>query len=93
MNPALYAGHDTCSWKVVASFMRNVVVSPLPLRLVHHHLGEMCGPGPGENKAALLDKRERTALLQQMTMLDVIDFLDRTVDVKLGKTGGLSRIR
>ncbi|PKS10469.1 hypothetical protein jhhlp_002220, partial [Lomentospora prolificans] len=90
-NPALFAGYDTCPWNAVEAFMRNAVRSPLPLRLVLHHLSEMCGPGPGENKGSLLNRRERGLLLKQTTMLDVIDFVDQTIMAKTGQPEGAWR--
>ncbi|KAK3336552.1 hypothetical protein B0T19DRAFT_437304 [Cercophora scortea] len=75
-NPALYAGHDACPWEAVEAFMNNVARCPLPFKLVQHHLSEMCGPGMGPNKTALLTKQERNAMLACTNMVDLIDFLD-----------------
>lgn len=85
-NPALYAGHDACPWEAVETFMNNVARCPLPFKLVLHHLSEMCAPGMGPNKTALLPKQERAAMLACTNMVDLIDFLDE-------KRGGLRRDR
>lgn len=84
-NPALYAGYETCPWEAVETFMNNVVRCPLPFKLVLHHLSEMCGPGMGPNKTALLNKQERAAMMACTNMVDLIDFLDEK------KSGGLRR--
>lgn len=75
-NPALFAGFDACPWEAVELFMGKAARAPLPLKLVQHHLSEMCGPGMGPNKAALLTKGERVAMLACGTMCDLLDFLD-----------------
>ncbi|KAM7195096.1 tRNA-dihydrouridine synthase [Naviculisporaceae sp. PSN 640] len=75
-NPALYAGYDACPWSAVETFMNKVAKAPLPFKLVLHHLSEMCAPGMGPNKNALLTKPERAAMLNCGNMLDLIDFLD-----------------
>ncbi|SPN97047.1 related to A.brasilense nifR3 protein [Cephalotrichum gorgonifer] len=90
-NPALFADHPTCPWSAVESFMRNVARAPIPLRLVQYHLGEMCGPGMGAEKGALLDKKERMVLHGLESMLDVVDFMDEMRSLKTGRAGGLSR--
>ncbi|OHF01350.1 dihydrouridine synthase [Colletotrichum orchidophilum] len=90
-NPALYAGFESCPWYAVESFMRHVVRAPMPVKLVQHHLHEMCGPGMGPDKRALLNKQERAALLALENMVDVMDFLDDLINRKTGRTGGLHR--
>jgi tRNA-dihydrouridine synthase 4 len=85
-NPALYAGYDACPWEAVESFMINAVRSPLPFKLVLHHLSEMCGPGMGADKTSLLKKQERSAMMACSNMCDLIDFLD---DMKVKKAAGL----
>lgn len=75
-NPALYAGYDACPWSAVETFMNKVAKAPLPFKLVLHHLSEMCAPGMGPNKNALLTKPERAAMLACGNMLGLIDFLD-----------------
>ncbi|TEA13655.1 tRNA-dihydrouridine(20a/20b) synthase [NAD(P)+]-like [Colletotrichum sidae] len=90
-NPALYAGYEACPWEAVESFMRHVVRAPMPVKLVQHHLHEMCGPGMGPDKRALLNKQERAALLAFDSMLDVVDFMDDAINRKTGRTGGLRR--
>ncbi|GKT75754.1 dihydrouridine synthase [Colletotrichum tofieldiae] len=90
-NPALYAGHESCPWEAVESFMRHVVRAPMPVKLVQHHLHEMCGPGMGPDKRALLNRQERAALLGLDNMVDVIDFMDDAINRKTGRTGGLRR--
>ncbi|TKW54205.1 tRNA-dihydrouridine(20a/20b) synthase [NAD(P)+]-like [Colletotrichum tanaceti] len=90
-NPALYAGYESCPWEAVESFIRHVVRAPIPVKLVQHHLHEMCGPGMGPDKRALLNRQERAALLALDSMLDVIDFMDDAINRKTGRTYGLRR--
>jgi tRNA-dihydrouridine synthase 4 len=90
-NPALFAGHASCPWEAVEMFMRNVARAPLPLRLTLHHLTQMCGPGMGSDKTALLNKKERVALVEMTNLFDVIDFLDEKIAEKKGQVGGLVR--
>ncbi|KAK1755024.1 tRNA-dihydrouridine synthase [Echria macrotheca] len=75
-NPALYAGYDACPWSAVDTFLNKVVRCSLPFKLAQHHVSEMCGPGMGPNKTALLNKKERSALMECTNMVDLIDFLD-----------------
>jgi tRNA-dihydrouridine synthase 4 len=91
-NPALYAGYDACPWEAVETFMFNVARAPLPFKLTLHHLSEMCSPGMGPNKSALLTKQERTAMMACTNMCDLIDFLDekkglRREGIKQGQNG------
>lgn len=86
-NPALFAGHEACPWEAVEIFMNNVLKAPLPLRLVHHHLTEMCGPGSGRNKNALLSKQERIDMIACLNMCDLLDFLDDKIGVRNGVKG------
>lgn len=90
-NPALYAGYEACPWQAVESFMRNVIRAPIPVKLVQHHLHEMCGPGMGPDKLALLNRQERAALLALDSMLDIMGFLDDAINRKTGRTDGLRR--
>ncbi|KAK4132405.1 FMN-linked oxidoreductase [Trichocladium antarcticum] len=83
-NPALYAGYDACPWEAVSTFMNKAARAPLPHKLMLHHLSEMCSPGMGPNKAALLTKQERAAMMACTNMVDLIDFLDE-------KMGGIGR--
>lgn len=75
-NPALYAGYDACPWAAVETFLNKVVRAPLPHKLVLHHLSEMCAPGMGPNKNALLSKAERAEMMACGNMVDLMDFLD-----------------
>jgi tRNA-dihydrouridine synthase 4 len=75
-NPALYAGYDACPWEAVEKFLLKAARAPLPYKLVLHHVHEMCSPGMGANKKALLTKQERAELQKCMNMIDLIDFLD-----------------
>lgn len=86
-NPALFAGHDSCPWEAVEIFMNNVAKAPLPLKLVIHHVSEMCGPGFGKNKQGLLSKKERMVLVSCSTMCELIDFLDDKIGVRNGVRG------
>ncbi|CRK38590.1 hypothetical protein BN1723_015366, partial [Verticillium longisporum] len=91
-NPALYAGHESCPWEAVEAFLRHLARAPLHLKLVLHHLGEMCGPGMGPDKNALLNKGERVQLNAMTNMCDVIDFMDEVVERKTGRKGGVDRL-
>lgn len=84
-NPALYAGHDVCPWEAVDTFLNHAVRCPLPLKLVLHHLGEMCGPGFGPDKSALLSRKERARMMGCLNMVDLIDFID---EKRMEKGGG-----
>lgn len=83
-NPALFAGYEACPWEAVELFMNKVVKAPLPFKLVQHHLGEMCGPGFGPDKTALLNKTDRKEMYNCTNMCDLIDFLDE----KMHERGG-----
>ncbi|KAM0332185.1 hypothetical protein ACHAQA_002460 [Verticillium albo-atrum] len=86
-NPALYAGHESCPWETVETFLRHLARAPLHLKLVLHHLGEMCGPGMGPDKNALLTKTERAQLNALTNMCDVLDFIDEAIERKTGRKG------
>ncbi|KAH6650607.1 hypothetical protein F5144DRAFT_625621 [Chaetomium tenue] len=88
-NPALYAGYDACPWSAVETFLANVARCPLPYKLVQHHVGEMCGPGMGADKSALLTKAQRAGLMGCGNMVDLVDFLEG-VRVTVGE-GGVRR--
>ncbi|KAH0498351.1 hypothetical protein TgHK011_005607 [Trichoderma gracile] len=90
-NPALFAGHPRCPWEAVETFMCNVARSPLPLKLVVHHVQEMCGPGMGDDKTALLNKKERASFVDFTNMADLIDFLDEKIEEHTGQKGGMRR--
>jgi len=92
-NPALYAGHARCPWDVVELFVNRAVRAPLPLKLMLHHLSEMCGPGFGPDKAALLSKKERVDMMACGNMCDLLDFLDeKAARAMEGRPGGLKRM-
>lgn len=85
-NPGLFAGLDGCSWDVVESFVNEVVRRPLPLRLVQHHLSEMCAGGRGRGESgALLGRAQRAEMLGLGSMVELIDWLD-------GQARGLRRL-
>ncbi|POS80753.1 tRNA-dihydrouridine synthase 4 [Diaporthe helianthi] len=86
-NPALFAGYEACPWEAVELFMNKVVRAPLPLKLVQHHLGEMCGPGYGPDKSSLLSKKERVEMYDCANMFELIDFLDEKMQTRGGKAG------
>ncbi|KAL7802392.1 hypothetical protein V8C44DRAFT_345091 [Trichoderma aethiopicum] len=90
-NPALFAGHPRCPWEAVETFMCNVARCPLPLKLVVHHVQEMCGPGMGDDKTALLSKKERASFVDFTNMADLIDFLDEKIEEHTGQKGGMRR--
>ena len=90
-NPALFAGHTSASWDVVETFMCNVARCPLPLKLVVHHVQEMCAPGMGSDKTALLSKKERARLVEITDMTQLVDFLDDMIMEKTGRADGLRR--
>ena len=84
-NPALYAGHTACPWSAVEAFLRHAARAPLPLKLVQHHLSEMCGPGMGPDKRALLTRGERAQMMGCGSMLELVDFLDGVRGVGRGE--------
>lgn len=90
-NPALFAGYQSCPWHALETFMCNVARCPLPFKFVLHHVSEMCGPGMGPNKTALLPKRQRLRLMEISNMLDLVDFLDQQLEEQTGRKGGLRR--
>lgn len=72
--------------------MSHLARAPLPFKLVQHHLSEMCAPGMGPNKNALLSKPERNAMLSCTNMVDLVDFLDEKAREKgYGDEFGLRR--
>ncbi|KAI1073502.1 FMN-linked oxidoreductase [Whalleya microplaca] len=87
-NPALFAGHETCPWAAVDVFMSRAARAPLPLKLAVHHLSEMCGPGFGPDRSALLGKRDRVRLNELGNWVDVVDFMDEV----RGERGGVVRL-
>ncbi|KAG6031686.1 hypothetical protein E4U41_007484 [Claviceps citrina] len=90
-NPALYAGFATCPWEAVETFMCRLVRAPLPFKLALHHVQQMTAPGMGPHKGALLSKKERGQLNALGDMLDLVDFLDRVVEERTGRVGGMRR--
>lgn len=50
-------------------------------------VGEMCSPGFGPNKSALLNKTERADLHSCTNMFDVIDLIDDKIKRSEGRTG------
>ena len=86
-NPALFAGYTSCPWETVERFMCNVVRAPLPLKLAVHHVQEMCSPGMGSDKNALLPKKERAKFGELKDMLELIDFLDEKIEQHTGQKG------
>ncbi|PFH57943.1 hypothetical protein XA68_14351 [Ophiocordyceps unilateralis] len=90
-NPALFAGYSACPWEALETFMCNVARCPLPFKLVAHHVTQMCGPGMGADKSALLPKKERAKLADLDNMLDLVDFLDSKIGEQTGRAGGLRR--
>ncbi|KKF95975.1 tRNA-dihydrouridine(20a/20b) synthase [NAD(P)+]-like protein [Ceratocystis platani] len=89
-NPAMFAGYEACPWEAVGTFLNNVIKAPLPLALTLHHLSEMCSPGMGTDKSALLTKAEKTHMMTLTSLLDVIDFLDNIMEGR-GYKGGVKR--
>lgn len=90
-NPALFAGFGACPWEALETFMCRVARSPLPFKHVVHHVSEMCGPGMGPDKSALLPRRERARLAGLANILDLVDFLDHQLEQQTSRTGGLRR--
>lgn len=88
-NPALFAGHRTCPWEAVERFMCNVARAPIPFKLTLHHVYDMCSPGMGADKTALLSKKERVQLNTLGSMFELIDFLDEKMEERTGR--GLRR--
>ncbi|PNY23925.1 tRNA-dihydrouridine(20a/20b) synthase [NAD(P)+]-like protein, partial [Tolypocladium capitatum] len=90
-NPALFAGAPSCPWHALETFMCNAARCPLPLKLAVHHVSEMCGPGMGADKTALLPKRDRIRLAELGTMMELVDFLDQKLEEHTGRKGGMRR--
>ncbi|KJZ76577.1 hypothetical protein HIM_03913 [Hirsutella minnesotensis 3608] len=90
-NPAMFAGYTACPWEALETFMCNVARCPLPFKLVVHHVSEMCGPGMGSDKSALLPKKERVKLSDLNNMIELIDFLDEKFEQQTGNKSGLRR--
>lgn len=90
-NPALFAGYRACPWEAVETFMCNVARSPLPFKLVVHHVQEMCSPGMGDDKSALLPKKDRQRFSRLADMAELVDFLDEKMEELTGRVGGLRR--
>ncbi|UNI15121.1 tRNA-dihydrouridine(20a/20b) synthase (NAD(P)(+)) [Purpureocillium takamizusanense] len=92
-NPALFAGHPTCPWEAVETFMSNVARCPLPFKLVVHHVSEMCGPGfaAAADRNPLLGRRDRARLSGLADMCELIDYLDEKLEERTGRKGGLRR--
>lgn len=90
-NPALFAGAPSCPWHALETFMCNVARCPLPLKLAVHHVSEMCGPGMGPDKTALLPKRDRVKLADLGDMTELVDFLDEKLEEHTGRKGGMRR--
>lgn len=90
-NPALFAGHSSCPWETVETFMCNVARCPLPLKLAIHHVQEMCAPGMGNDKNALLSKKERARFVEITDMVELTDFLDDKIMEHKGQKEGMRR--
>ncbi|KAG5922242.1 hypothetical protein E4U42_005534 [Claviceps africana] len=90
-NPALHAGSPACPWDALETFLCRLVRAPLPFKLALHHVQQMTGPGMAPDKTALLSKRERAELNAAGDMLDLMDFLDRVVEQRTGRAGGVRR--
>ncbi|KAH7137177.1 hypothetical protein B0J13DRAFT_73281 [Dactylonectria estremocensis] len=90
-NPAMFAGHSTCPWEAVETFMCSVARCPLPFKLTQHHIHEMCGPSMGADKSPLLTKKERAHMMRLENMCELVDYLDDMIDEKTGRAGGLRR--
>lgn len=48
-------------------------------------MGEMCGPGFGPDKAALLNKTDRKEMYNCTNMCELIDFLDEKMHERDGQ--------
>jgi tRNA-dihydrouridine synthase 4 len=82
-NPGLFRGGDSgCEWDVVERFMSEVVKKPIPFKLVVHHLSEMVGSDRSQKGTTLLTKEERKEMMACMSMVELIDFLDRVREVR-----------
>ncbi|XWW93103.1 hypothetical protein V2A60_001032 [Cordyceps javanica] len=90
-NPALFAGHAACPWEAVERFMCRAARAPLPLKLAVHHVQEMCAPGLGPDKSALLSRKERQAFALMTDVTELVDFLDAKIAEHKGQTEGLRR--
>lgn len=65
--------------------MCRVMRAPIPLKLTVHHLTEMCGPGMGTDKHALLGRKDRAKLTQLEDLLELIDFMDEKMMAQTGR--------
>jgi tRNA-dihydrouridine synthase 4 len=90
-NPALFAGYAACPWEAVERFMCRAARAPLPLKLAVHHVQEMCAPGLGPDRSALLSKKERQAFALMTDMTELVDFMDDKIAEHKGQTSGLRR--
>lgn len=64
---------------------------PLPLKLIVHHVQEMCSPGFGADKTQLLSKKERLAFVDMKDVTELMDFLDEKIAEHKGQAKGLGR--
>ena len=90
-NPAMFAGHATCPWEALERFMCNMARCPLPLKLAVHHAQEMCSPGMGGDKSALLSKKERARFAELTDVTELVDFLDEKIAEHKDQAGGMRR--
>lgn len=90
-NPAMFAGHAACPWEALERFMCNMARCPLPLKLAVHHAQEMCSPGMGTDKSALLSKKERARFAELMDVTELVDFLDEKIAEHKGQQEGMRR--
>jgi tRNA-dihydrouridine synthase 4 len=84
-NPALFAGHSSCPWEAVELFLNYAIRCPLPFAAIIHHMMEMCAPGMGADKSALLTKQERATMYASADMLELLDFIDDLFERKMGR--------
>lgn len=90
-NPALFAGYSSTPWEAVERFMFHAARAPLPFQLTVHHVHEMCSPGMGANKSALLSREERSRIMKVGSMVELVDFLDEKIEEHTGQVGGMRR--
>ncbi|KAF2236751.1 tRNA-dihydrouridine synthase-like protein 4-like protein [Viridothelium virens] len=66
-NPTLFAGYAATPSEAVERFMFHAMRSPLPYKLLQHHLSEMAG--------GLLTKKQRLEMIENRDIVELIDWL------------------
>lgn len=69
-NPTLYLGLSCTPYTLVKQFVDYCFMSPIPLPLVIHHLGEMCSTG------GRLGKKGRGELNEVLSWVQLVEWLE-----------------